>query len=66
MNKILLRVLIIVAIVVLVLIGSLCALRIYHEINVKKTKNILAVPTTKVSETVDSMSLKKSIEMKPN
>ena len=59
MNKILLRVLIIVAIVVLVLIGSLCALRICHEINVKKTKNILAVPTTKVSETVDSMSFKK-------
>lgn len=38
MNKILLRVLIIVAIVVLVLIGSLCALRICHEINVKKLK----------------------------
>ena len=34
MNKILLRVLIIVAIVVLVLIGSLCALQIYREINV--------------------------------
>lgn len=59
MNKILLRVLIIVAIVVLVLIGSLCALRIYYEINVKKTKNVFAVPTTKVSETVDSMSFKK-------
>lgn len=37
MNKILLRVLIIVAIVVLVLIGSLCALQIYREINVKKS-----------------------------
>lgn len=60
MNKILLRVLIIVAIVVLVLIGSLCALRIYHEINVKKIpKNVFAVPTTKVGETVDSVSFKK-------
>ena len=60
MNKILLRVLIIVAIVVLVLIGSLCALRIYREINVKKSsKNVFAVPTIKVSETVDSISLKK-------
>lgn len=60
MNKILLRVLIIVAIVVLVLIGSLCALRIYREINVKKSsKNVSAVPTIKVSETVDSISFKK-------
>lgn len=60
MNKILLRVLIIVAIVVLVLIGSLCALRIYHEINVKKIpKNVFAVPTAKVDEIVDSMSFKK-------
>ena len=60
MNKILLRVLIIVAIVVLVLIGSLCALRIYREINVKKSsKNVFAVPTIKVSETVDSISFKK-------
>lgn len=60
MNKILLRVLIIVAIVVLVLIGSLCALQIYREINVKKSsKNVFAVPTIKVSETVDSISFKK-------
>lgn len=60
MNKILLRVLIIVAIVVFVLIGSLCALRIYREINVKKSsKNVFAVPTIKVSETVDSISFKK-------
>lgn len=60
MNKILLRLLIIVAIVVLVLIGSLCALRIYHEINVKKIpKKVFAVPTTKVGETVDSVSFKK-------
>lgn len=67
MNKILLRVLIIVAIVVLVLIGSLCALQIYREINVKKSsKNVFAVPTIKVSETVDSISFKKSIVMKTN
>ena len=45
---------------VLVLIGSLCALRIYREINVKKSsKNVFAVPTIKVSETVDSISFKK-------
>ena len=51
---------IIVAIVVLVLIGSLCALQIYREINVKKSsKNVFAVPTIKVSETVDSISFKK-------
>ena len=42
------------------LIGSLCALQIYREINVKKSsKNVFAVPTIKVSETVDSISFKK-------